>query len=207
MTVTDITEVSKSRKKVWIDEEFAFVLYQSELRTYGIAKGEEITEESYRTIMTELLPKRAKLRAMNLLQSRAYTTSQLEDKLVMGGYPEQIVQEAIEYVSSFNYLNDGRYACDFIECNRDKKSKRRIFQDLATKGISGDIVEEAWSQTVGEDQDELEREQILHWIRKKNFSAEEASPKDKQKMMAFLYRKGFTIENIRNALLLDITSI
>ena len=31
MTVTEITEVSKSRKKIWIDEEFAFVLYYCEL--------------------------------------------------------------------------------------------------------------------------------------------------------------------------------
>lgn len=206
MTVTEIEEISKSRRKIWIDEEFAFVLYSSELRSYGIAIDKEIPEESYRIIMTQLLPKRAKLRAMNLLQGRSYTISQLKDKLMMGGYPQQIVQEAIEYVASFNYVNDENYACDFIECNKDKKSKRRIFQDLALKGISGDIAEAAWEQTVGEDPDELEKEQILYWIEKKNFHMETASPKDKQKMTAFLYRKGFSVKNIRNVLLLDITS-
>ncbi len=207
MTVTEIAEVSKSRKKIWIDEEFAFVLYSSELRVYGIAKDKEITEESYRRIMTELLPKRAKLRAMNLLQKRAYTTRELEDKLIMGGYPGQIVREAIEYVASFHYVDDDSYACDYITCSREKKSKRRIFQELAAKGIPADMAEQAWEQTVGEDTDLLEREQILHLLQKKKFSAEEATPKDKQKMMAFLYRKGFSAENIRNALLLDITSI
>lgn len=207
MTVTEITEISKSRRKIWIDEEFAFVLYSGELRSYGIDRDKEITEETYHTIMAELLPKRAKLRAMNLLQKRSYTVSQLRDKLIMGGYPEQIAQEAIDYVASFHYVNDEGYACDFIECNKDKKSKRRIFQDLAAKGISGDIAEAAWEETAGEDSDKLEKEQILHWIEKKNFDAETASPKDKQKMMAFLYRKGFMAENIRNALLLDITSV
>ena len=207
MTVTEITEISKSRRKIWIDEEFAFVLYSGELRSYGIDRDKEIAEETYHTIMAELLPKRAKLRAMNLLQKRSYTVSQLRDKLIMGGYPEQIAQEAIDYVASFHYVNDEGYACDFIECNKDKKSKRRIFQDLAAKGISGDIAEAAWEETAGEDSDKLEKEQILHWIEKKNFDAETASPKDKQKMMAFLYRKGFMAENIRNALLLDITSV
>ena len=202
MTVTEITEISKSRRKIWIDEEFAFVLYSGELRSYGIDRDKEITEETYHTIMAELLPKRAKLRAMNLLQKRSYTVSQLRDKLIMGGYPEQIAQEAIDYVASFHYVNDEGYACDFIECNKDKKSK-----DLAAKGISGDIAEAAWEETAGEDSDKLEKEQILHWIEKKNFDAETASPKDKQKMMAFLYRKGFMAENIRNALLLDITSV
>lgn len=207
MTVTEITEVSKSRKKVWIDEEFAFVLYSGELRAYGIVKGQEMAEETYQTIMSELLPKRAKLRAMNLLQRRSYTAKELEDKLTMGGYPGQIVQEAIAYVASFNYINDDRYASDYIEYNRDKKSRRRIFQDLTAKGIPEDAVANAWESVVGEDQNDLEREQIIHWIQKKNFSVSEASPKDKQKMTAFLYRKGFTIENIRNVLLLDITSI
>lgn len=200
MTVTEITEISKSRRKIWIDEEFAFVLYSSELRSYGIARDKEITEEAYHTIMAELLPKRAKLRAMNLLQKRSYTVSQLKVKLIMGGYPEQIAQEAIDYVASFHYVNDEGYACDFIECNKDKKSKRRILQDLAARGISGDTAEAAWEETAGEDSDELEKEQILHWIEKKNFDAEAASPKDKQKMMAFLYRKGFATDNIRKVL-------
>lgn len=203
MTVTEITEISKSRKKIWIDEEFAFVLYSGELRDYGIAQGEEVTQEAYHSIMTELLPKRAKLRAMNLLQKRSYTVGQLKDKLVMGGYPGQIAQEAIDYVASFNYVNDEGYVRDYIECNKEKKSKRRIFQDLAAKGISGDIAEAAWEETAGEDSDELEKEQILHWIEKKNFDAETASPKDKQKMMAFLYRKGFSADNISNTLLIS----
>lgn len=207
MTVTEITEVSKSRKKIWIDEEFAFVLYNGELRSYGIEQDKEISEEAYHAIMTQLLPKRAKLRAMNLLQRRSYTVDQLKDKLAMGGYPGVIVEEAIEYVASFNYVNDERYACDFIECNKEKKSKRRIFQDLAARGISGELAQAAWEQTAGEDAGELEKEQILHWIQKKNFDSRAASPKEKQKMMAFLYRKGFSADNIRNALLLDITSI
>ena len=207
MTVTEITEISKSRRKIWIDEEFAFVLYSGELKTYGIAQDQEMTEEAYHEIMTQLLPKRAKLRAMNLLQKRSYSVSQLRDKLVMGGYPAQVVQEAIEYVASFNYVNDDSYACDFIECSKEHKSKRRIFQDLGARGISGEIAERAWEQMAGEDEEGLERVQIRRWIEKKHFSPETASPKEMRSMTAFLYRKGFTIDNIRSALLLDITSI
>lgn len=69
MIVTKITEVSKSRKKIEIDGEFAFVLYKGELSVYGIKENCEIKEEDYQGIMTKILPKRAKLRAMNLLKS------------------------------------------------------------------------------------------------------------------------------------------
>ena len=68
MLVTQVTELSKSRSKVYIDQEFAFVLYKGELRLYHIKESEELRPEDYRTIMQEVLPKRAKLRAMNLLQ-------------------------------------------------------------------------------------------------------------------------------------------
>ena len=39
MTVTKITEISKSKLKITIDEEFAFVLYKGELSAYKIKAG------------------------------------------------------------------------------------------------------------------------------------------------------------------------
>ena len=207
MTVTGIKEITKSRMKIDIDGAFAFVLYKGELRIYGIKENQELSEENYQKILIEVLPKRAKLRAMNLLKSRAYTAFQLREKLEAGGDPKKIIEEAIDYVASFGYVNDSQYAMDFIEYNKEKKSKNRIFMDLYKKGISKELIEEAWKDAVGEDRQELEKEQIIHWIQKKNFPLETASLREKQKMMAFLYRKGFTNELIRSVLLLDITTI
>lgn len=99
MTVTGIKEITKSRMKIDIDGAFAFVLYKGELRIYGIKENQELSEENYQKILIEVLPKRAKLRAMNLLKSRAYTAFQLREKLEAGGYPKKIIEEAIDYVS------------------------------------------------------------------------------------------------------------
>ena len=114
MLVTQVTELSKSRSKVYIDQEFAFVLYKGELRLYHIKEGQQLSEEDYRTIMREVLPKRAKLRAMNLLQGREYTTAQLRTKLQQGFYPAEIIEQAIVYVAGFHYIDDLRYAVDDI---------------------------------------------------------------------------------------------
>ena len=110
MTVTRIEELSKSRSRVYIDDQFAFVLYKGELRLYHLREGEEIALQDYETILGEILPKRAKLRAMNLLKSRDYTVSQLRQKLEQGGYPEAVAEEALGYVESFHYTDDLRYA-------------------------------------------------------------------------------------------------
>lgn len=207
MTVTKISEISKSRMQVMIDDEFAFVLYKGELRIYHLKEGEEISEDAYKEIMETVLPKRAKLRAMNLLKSRAYTEKQLEDKLNQGGYPEEIVKDAISYVTSFGYINDRQYAVDFIEYNKEVKSRTWIFNALMRKGIRKEIIEQAWEENAGKDGKSLEYEQIISWIKKKNFNADEATYEEMQKFCAFLYRKGFQADTIRRVLSLDITSI
>ena len=207
MTVTKVTEISNSRVQIMIDNEFAFVLYKGELRIYHLKEGEEISEEIYKEIMETVLPKRAKLRAMNLLKSRAYTERQLADKLRSGGYPEEIVKAAIDYVSSFGYLNDRQYAFDYIEYNKESKSRTRIINSLMQKGISKEMIEEIWEENAGEDGKRLEMEQILSLMKKKHFDPSESTYEEKQKFSAFLYRKGFQIDTIRCALSLDITSI
>ena len=207
MTVTKITEISKSKLKITIDEEFAFVLYKGELHHYRLQEGEEISDEVYSEIMEEILPKRAKLRAMNLLKARAYTEKQLTDKLREGGYPESIIEDAISYVISYGYLNDRFYAADYIEYNKEVRSRTQIFNALIQKGITKEIVEEVWEENVQEEGIDLEQKQIFSWMKKKNFDPEKASYEEKQKFSAFLYRKGFQIDAIRCALLLDITSI
>ena len=68
MTVTEIKAVTKQKYQVEIDGQFAFVLYKGELSRYGIEKDREISDEVYTELVEEVLTKRAKLRAMHLLQ-------------------------------------------------------------------------------------------------------------------------------------------
>lgn len=199
MKVTQITELSKSRSKVFIDQEFAFVLYKGEFRLYHVREGEEIAEKDYRIIMEEVLPKRAKLRAMNLLKTREYTTAQLRAKLRQGLYPDSVIEQALEYVASFHYTDDSRYAVDYITYHEQTRSRRRIEQDLQKKGIPGDVIEQAWNtwQEQGGVQDE--QAQIQELLRKKHFVPGQADYKELQKICAYLSRKGFSMEQIRKA--------
>lgn len=201
MLVTRVTELSKSRSKVYIDQEFAFVLYKAELRLYHIKEGEPLKEEDYRTIMGEVLPKRAKLRAMNLLQGREYTTSQLRTKLLQGFYPPKIIEQAIDYVAGFHYIDDLRYAVDYITYHEDSRSRRRIEQDLQGKGILAATIEEAWQvwrENGGKQDEQAMIRELLH---KKHYDTEgETDWKERQKIYAFLARKGFSAEVIRKAI-------
>ena len=76
MIVTQAVEAAKPRYRIYLDGQFAFVLYKGELRRFHIEEGQELPEESYQLIMTQILPERAKKRCMNLRQSRDYTLKQ-----------------------------------------------------------------------------------------------------------------------------------
>lgn len=200
MIVTQISEVSKSRYRVYLDGQFAFVLYKGELRQFQIREGQELSEESYQHIMTQILSKRAKLRSMNLLQSRDYTKRQLEDKLRQGDYPQECIDEAIAYVESYGYIDDRRYARDYIEYHIQIRSRNRIEADLMRKGIAKDIVREVFGEleNLGVEQDEMAM--IRDLLKKKKYSTDTATKQEQQKMYGFLYRKGFSPEAIMRAL-------
>lgn len=200
MRVTQIVELSKNRSKIYLDQEFAFVLYKGELRLYHICEGEELAQDDYNKITQEVLPKRAKLRALNLLKSRTYTTAQLEAKLKQGLYPDEVIAEALAYVSSFHYTDDLQYALDYITYNADRKSRMRIEQDMRSKGIAADIAEQAWALWEEQGGEQDEETLIRELLRKKGFESGEADLREMQKIYAFLMRKGFSGEKIRKVL-------
>lgn len=199
MTVTDIVEISKSRLRIFIDNEAAFVLYKGEIKNMNIKKGGELSEESLRCIMDELLVKRAKLRCMNLLKSRDYTKHQLTEKLRQGFYPEMVIEKAIDYAMSYGYIDDMRYAVAYIRYAGASKSKKQIENDLMKKGVSKQDISNAYLQCGEEDVLVAEEELIEKFLLKKHFNNNSATFEERQKMIAFLYRKGFSLDRIYKA--------
>ena len=206
MIVTQMIGISRARYKVYVDGQFAFILYKGELREFGIEEEKEISESCYQQIMTQVLPKRAKKRALNLLESRDYTSGQLREKLRQGDYPQACIDEAIDYVESYGYVDDLRYAKDFITYHLEHKSRTRIGQDLMRKGIGRDIIEAAFEELEQSGTGQDETAMIVKLLEKKKYDVRTASKQDKQRMYGFLYRKGFHTDAISRALLLDITS-
>ncbi|MCR5101090.1 MAG: recombination regulator RecX [Butyrivibrio sp.] len=203
MIISELIPFDKKRIKVFIDGEFAFVLYKGELKNYKIKVGEELEENCYREIFEEVLPKRCKLRAMNLLQKRDYTEYKLREKLKDGQYPEEIIDIAVDYVKSYKYIDDERYVRDFVNCYIESRSKNRIIQDLINKGLKKDFISPIIDEIYDETNPDIELEQVLVLLKKKKYDPENADYACKQKLMSFLFRKGFSMDVIRKALALD----
>lgn len=199
MIVTGLAESSANRYKVFIDQEFAFVLYKGELRRYKLSEGQEVREEDYREILEIVLPKRAKLRAMNLLQKKRYTQKQLKDKLQEGFYPEEIIEETIAYVKYFHYLDDLQLAIDYITYHEAHKTRRKLISDLIQKGISEDVIKRAFEEWEASGGSQNEQDMIYKLLEKKRYTPE-CGEKEKRRIYAFLLRKGFSVDNVNRAL-------
>ena len=204
MIVTDIVEVTKSRSKLFIDGSCAVVLYKGELRKYSLKTDQEISDEIYEELMAVILPKRAKLRSMKLLQNKDYTEKQLRDKLKLGGYPEKVIEEAVTYVKSYHYIDDDRYASSYIEYHAETKSRQRIFQDLQRKGIGKECIDRQWDKLEHMGVRGNEEEMIRKILEKKHYSGDDADFKEQRRMYAFLLRRGFTGDMVRKVMNTEI---
>ena len=169
MTVTRIEPLTKIKFKIYLDGSFAFVLYKGELSRFGITAGAEISEETVERIRKEVIFKRARLRAMHLLEDMDRTEAGLREKLRQGLYPEDASEEAIRYVKSFGYLDDARYAENFVRSRQGSKSRREIQALLLRKGITSDKIEAAFESCCSEDGGG-EEEAIRKILKKKGFS-------------------------------------
>lgn len=197
MTVTKIEAVTKTRYKVYLDYKFAFVLYKGELSRYGITADREISDDIYNKILNEVIVKRAKLRALHILNTMGRTESQLRQKLKQNDYSDDIIDEAVRYVKSFGYINDKEYARSFILSRKDKKSKKELKMLLGQKGVSAEIIEEVFEE---EYDSETAKEAIMEILRKRKYDLQNSDLKEKHKMMGYLTRKGFNYEDIRQVL-------
>lgn len=197
MQVTDIKEVSKTKFKVYLEGQFAFTLYKGELFRYKIQKDQELCDELYKEIREKVVLKRAKLRAMHLLNDMDRTESQLRTKLLSGDYPADIVEEAIAYVKSFGYINDESYIRRFIESKRSSKSKKEIYALLMKKGVDMERVQEILGEYYSSE-DSLNA--IRELLRKKRYDPERATDQETRKIYGYLARKGFGYEDIRQVI-------
>ena len=119
----------------------------------------------------------------------------MRTKLKQNYYKDDVIEIAVDYVKSFHYIDDVRYAGNYISARSKYKSKRQIVQELVGKGISKHIIYELY-----EVRDTDEKSIIIKHIEKKRINLETASKEEIQKLYMSLLRKGFLSEEIRTVI-------
>lgn len=195
MMVTAITPVDKRKSKVLLEEGFAFVLYRGEVERFDIEEGKELEEAVYHRILSEVLLKRAKERALYLLQSSCKAEGWMRQKLMEGGYPREAVDYAMDFLKEYRFIDDREYAQSYVRSYGEKKSLRQLTYELKQKGICKEYIEEACSRYKVDDSDSARRLLARRMKGKSGFSYEE-----KGRLSAYLGRKGYSYETINQVI-------
>lgn len=187
LLVTEVIPREKGRTSIRFDNGMEVLLYKGEVRKLGLQEQTVISREKYDEIIYEILGTRAKKRAMFLLEQMDRTEHQLRDKLMQNGYPAVCVDLAIDYVKKYHYIDDLRYATNYISYQQKRKSRQKLKIDLLTKGIDKNVVEQALDEAFDSD----EQIKIRQLLEKKHYDPKECDRKEKQKTYQYLMRRGF----------------
>ena len=187
ISVESIEPLEKGKVRIVFDNGTVVVLYRKEVAGLKLQEGLFLSKEQYDKILYEIIGKRAKKRAMYLLEQMDRSERKLREKLTQNQYPEECVDFAIDYVKKYHYLDDYRYACTYVRYHGDKLSKVQLLQKLLQKGITKDVAQKAIEEEAQADEIAL----IRQWIQKKGYSLDSADEKETRRMYAFLLRRGF----------------
>ena len=132
---------------------------------------------------------------MRLLEYKDRTDAELRQKLRDKGYDEEETDDALEYVSSFGYVNDEKYTENFIYFNKERKSKARIRTDLLKKGIPKDLIDRKLEEDPYDESD-----LIIKLIQKRMAVLDEPDGKDLLKLKNYLFNKGFRYSDIESCM-------
>lgn len=195
VTLLERQKKNQERVNVHLDGEFAFGL--NIMDALQLKKGQQLDE----TTIAELKHKDAIVKAIdvaaNLLSYRPRSTHEIRQKLAKKGYEEIVIEIAIERMIDRKYLDDHAFARFWIESrNRSKpRGKRALSYELRNKGVSDTIIRDLLDDMVDEQSGAYEAAQKR--IRRMRGKTQYEF---KQKVGAFLQRRGFNYEVINQAI-------
>ena len=197
VTVESVETLSKGKWRLHLDNGEVWLLYSGELRACSLAEGTELTREQYEQIRHDIIGKRAKKRAMHLLEKMDRTEYQLRQKLLESEYPEDLVVDAIDYVKGYHYVDDARFADCYVRLRGASKSRGKLLAELQQKGVDRELA----GQVLAQYEDERDEQQmIMELMQKRHYDPQTASLQEQRRMYGYLMRRGFQSNDIVKAM-------
>ncbi len=203
--ISEKVEYTKAKIRIVFEDETFLVLYKGMYKQ----EGNEMTDEDYDALVSEMTSY-GKKRAMNLLLKKDYSRRALCKKLEDDGYNPEIIDRVFVFLDSYHYLDDMRIAENVIKNYKGSKSRAEIRFLLKKREIPDDVADAAMESAYTEDDEsgdiDTEMTAVINNLKKLGMTPEKIAAleyKDRQKLAAKLFRKGFKAENITKALRLE----
>jgi Uncharacterized protein conserved in bacteria len=199
--ISAVKQDRKERKRYHIytndQEEALFSVHEDLLIKYRLLKGKALTIEEITEITEEDDRYRAYALAVNYLGIKARTRKQIEQYLLRKELEPEPIAYALERLESEHIVDDGEYARQFVmqRIRYSQKGSRWIKQELQQRGVSKQAASDAFASISSDD----ELASAVHAAKKKWRSLKGENREKRQKLMAFLMRRGFPSDVVKQA--------
>ena len=139
--------------------------------------------------------RKAAAKAMSLLLQQDRTKKNLMDRLYRGGFSERASEYALQYVMHFGYVDDLRYAQNYISCHKGHRSQKELRYKLLERGVPQETISEAFLGYEEEEEGDALRKVLGKRLKGRQLSGLDYPAREK--ITAYLVRKGYSLSKVR----------
>ncbi len=193
MKITKIDQQVKNqgRFSIFVDDKYSFSLSERQLADSGLKIGQEMSGSDQDKWKSESDFGKLWERALNWMMIRPRSQWEVDSYLNRITKNEDHKPKIVAKLQKLDLINDQKFATSWVESRRLLKttSRQRLFQELLVKRVDKDIIEEVLDLDVTDDVQEI----------KKLIAKKKDKYPERQKLLAYLARQGFSYDHIKQA--------
>lgn len=197
MRITEISAYKGSTMCIIFDTDERIYINEKILAEYNLKEGMNVSSEAVEEIVSANDYRRARERALYLLDSRDYSFVELYEKLEKN-YSEEICLKVCKYLAGLKLIDDRRYAeslaRQIFEVKRLGMFKAK--QELKRRGLSDSIIEEAVDPYADEEESFSRLEELVE----RKYERYLTDEKGVKKVKNALLRQGYGFAEINSVL-------
>ncbi len=206
-TITSITAQTKNKERcnLFIDGEFYAGLSLETVMSFRLKVGQEITEKQLTEVILEGEKGVALSKATNYISKNLKTKHQVKVYLEGKGYSPEIITYCIDKLIEYGYINDVEYSIRYLESVYNKQGEKLSQMKLFQRGVGKENIRLAFIKfnenlQLNNFNGQNDSESVAYKIAQKYTKNKEKNLENKAKTYRYLIGKGFSGEEVVNAL-------
>jgi regulatory protein len=191
MIITDlkVQKRDSERFNVYLDGTYYCVLSAEAIVKNQLKIGAAVSREQIDSLQLETEKAQAINKTIKHLGGRLKTKKQVRDYLKTKGYVPAVINEVLDKLNEYSFIDDEQYAQEYIRCSAKNKGKRRIENELKQKGVAEELIKQKTADIENEFESALE-------LAKKYMKNKELSRENSAKLYRYLSYRGFASGDI-----------
>lgn len=130
--------------------------------------------------------------ALDLLARREYSAHELQQRLAAAGHDADAIAELVTDFAARGWLSDERFAGQVVRARSQRFGRRRIEQELRSKGVQEATIEQALQDSPVDDA------ALARSLWQKKFAQPPATAQEKARQVRYLVNRGFALGLVLN---------